>query len=72
MRKTQLDFVRDELKNKGYITRNFCLKHYISRLGARINDLKREGMDIEGKNLKTDNGMDYIYHLKKPIQKTLF
>ena len=62
--KTQKQFVLNELSTRGYITRNFCLKNYISRLGAIICELKKEGYVIEAKNLKTALGIDYIYHLK--------
>lgn len=72
MQKTQLQFIRDHLKQNGHITRNFCLQNYISRLGARISDLKSEGMNIKGENLKTEHGTDYIYRLIKPKQEQLF
>jgi len=64
MKYSQKQFVLNELKTKGHITRNYCLKNFISRLGAIILTLKKEGYIIEGKNLKSDNGIDYIYRLK--------
>jgi hypothetical protein len=60
---SQLDFIIRVLKTQGYITRNFCLQRFISRLGARISDLKGMGYQIVGKNEKTHNGMDYRYTL---------
>jgi len=61
---SQKERILNQLKKNGYITRNQCLKNYISRLGARIKDLKNEGYIIEGKNIKTQYGEDYIYYLK--------
>jgi hypothetical protein len=69
---TQLEFIREKLLTDGYITRNYCLSRFISRLGAHINRLNNSGMKIKGENLKTQNGMDYIYRLVKPEQKKLF
>ena len=68
---TQRQFVLNQFRVKGYITRNECLRNYISRLGAIICDLKKEGYDIEGHNMKTENGTDYIYKIK-PKQGGLF
>jgi len=47
-----------QLQKYGFITRNACLKNYISRLGAIIFDLKQEGYEFEAKDM--ENG-DYIY-----------
>ena len=71
MKITQLEFVRLQLLENGFITRNFCLRNYISRLGSRICELKQEGMCITGENFKTENGTDYIYRLKKREQGKL-
>jgi hypothetical protein len=59
MKQTQLEKVKAELKYKGYISRNECLKNYISRLSAIIYDLKEEGMEFETKKV----GGDYRYYL---------
>lgn len=48
------------LKDKGEISRNQCLRNYISRLGARIKDLQKEGMQFETE--RRDG--DYVYKLK--------
>lgn len=72
MKQTQLQFIRNELSTRGYITRNFCLRRYISRLGARISDLKKEGMNIKGENLKTEHGLDYIYRIVEQKQGNFF
>jgi len=60
---TQEQWVKKQLKEKGSVTRNEALRTYISRLGAIICDLKKEGWDIEGKWLKTDHGKDFVYTL---------
>lgn len=62
---TQKKWVLERLQARGYITRNECLQNYISRLGAIICDLKKEGYEIVGKNLKTEKGVDYIYKLSE-------
>jgi len=71
LNKTQKDLVLSELRVNGFITRNFCLSRYISRLGAIICDLKKEGYDIEASWVKTEYGKDYVYKLK-PRQGGLF
>lgn len=62
---TQLNFVKNELKTKGYITRNECLAKFISRLGALIGILKNNGWEFEAEYIKTPYGKDYKYTLKK-------
>lgn len=62
-KKTQIEWVYKQLKKYGKITRNQCLKNYISRLGAIIYKLKKEGFNFDaGYTIK---GHDYIYYLKK-------
>lgn len=58
---TQLDWVKKQIEADGYISRNHCLSNYISRLGAIISDLKKEGYLFEAYYLKTKQGKDYIY-----------
>ena len=60
-KESQEEFILRVLLTQGFITRNFCLQRYISRLGARISDLKRMGYDIQGRNDRTNFGMDYRY-----------
>lgn len=67
MKQTQLTWIWYQLELNGFITRNQCLKHYISRLGARISDLKKEGYRFKTRYLKSRWGKDYVYFLiKKP------
>jgi hypothetical protein len=71
--KTQENWVKERLEINGYITRNECLKNYISRLGAIICDLKKEGFSFKAYFIKNINGLDYKYELEsKPEQKQLF
>ncbi len=65
MFKTQNDWVSAQLQKYGKLSRNASLKRYITRLGARINDLKNAGWEIEGGYVKTKNGKDYVYKLVK-------
>lgn len=59
MKRTQKNRVLKRLKERGMVTRNECLATFpaITRLGAIICQLKKEGYDIEGK----DEGNDYVY-----------
>jgi hypothetical protein len=69
----QMDFILKQLCLKGEITRNECLRNFISRLSARIYDLKQDGWDIEGFYRPViingeKVGMDYVYKvIRKPI-----
>lgn len=67
--KNQKEWVKKQLEEKGFITRNECLKNYLSRLGAIILKLKKEGYDFTAEYQKTPNGKDYVYFLtrSKPI-----
>jgi galactose mutarotase-like enzyme len=47
------------MRETGEISRNECLRMYISRLGAIICDLKKDGMNIEA---EWKDG-DYVYKL---------
>lgn len=57
MKKTQVLWVKSQLNIEGEISRNTCLRNYISRLGAIIHKLKDEGYEF-----KTERrGGDYVY-----------
>ena len=66
--KRQYNFIVSRLEKKGEISRNECLKNYISRLGAYIHKLKREGyrFDTFKRSIKTvyGRGYDYVYKIK--------
>ena len=69
---TQIEFVKNKLKEKGFITRNEALRNYISRLGAIIHLLKKDGWIIETERIKTKkpdggDGYDYKYKLVSPF-----
>lgn len=66
---TQKEWVLLELKaNGGKITRNHCLRNYISRLGAIICDLKKDGYSISGRYIEVitpfGKGKDYQYKME--------
>lgn len=70
-KQTQLERVINKLNRDGFITRNECLRVYISRLGALINKLKVAGWEFE-EGEYTDNG-DYIYRVKEsPYHKVVY
>lgn len=67
----QRDWTIKQLLTYGKVSRNEALKNFISRLGAIICDLKADGFHIEGKNVKTAYGKDYVYTLlpvKQPLE----
>lgn len=61
MKKTQLERVKNKLKESGYITRNQCLSTYpaITRLSAIMLLLKEEGWEYVGYS----SNRDYVYKL---------
>jgi len=60
MKKTQIKRVDNQLNKYGYISRNWCLRRWITRLSAIIYDLKKKGYQFE---IERRNN-DYIYKLK--------
>lgn len=67
---SQLEFIKARLQEKGEISRNECLQMYVSRLGARIRDLKCLGWQFETETRPTvkpdgSKGKDFVYKLKK-------
>lgn len=70
MKDTQIHFVKQELRTKGMISRNFCLSKFVSRLGAIIQKLEYEGWEFK---TRREDG-NYIYELisePKPKQTSL-
>lgn len=57
--RTQLQTIRAILKRKRRISRNQCLNMRITRLAARISDLKEAGWTFK---TNRDEG-DYVYRL---------
>lgn len=54
-----------KLQRDGFVTRNECLQVYISRLGAIICSLQKEGWKFHTRN---DKG-DYVYEVvESPIK----
>lgn len=67
---TQKDWVVNRLIMKGKISRNECLRNYITRLGAIILRLKNEGWEIEAEFVPFQSVLawrkkDYVYTVKK-------
>lgn len=72
MKKSQIRWVKNQLKEKGKVSRNVALSVYISRLGAIIFRLKESGYVLEGKYVKTKNGRDFVYTLiEEPKEKII-
>lgn len=64
MKPTQKKWVENQLKMFGRVGRNEALRNFITRLGAIVNLLKREGWEVEGGYEKTEYGRDYVYYLQ--------
>jgi len=68
MKPTQRNWVEERLRDTKRVTRNEALGRFVSRLAAIIADMKRDGWIIEGNNLKSLVGNDYVYTLiSEPI-----
>lgn len=68
-KQTQRQRVISKLLKDGFITRNECLRVYISRLSAIIQVLEVEGWEFEAK----DKEGDYIYKITKcPLTKQVY
>lgn len=68
--KTQEKWVIETLNSQGEISRNFALQNFVSRLGAIICDLNKDGWDIQGSYRKTGNSKDFVYKvIKSPLKK---
>ena len=66
---TQKEWVENILIADGKITRNKCLRNYISRLGAIISMLKKDGYEFETQYVDVQTpfgtGKDYEYKVVK-------
>lgn len=66
---TQLERVRNQLLKEGQISRNACLRNFISRLSAIIQVLEEERWVFDTKH---DEG-DYVYVTKTcPLTKVVY
>jgi len=63
--------VIEKLEEDGFISRNWALERFCSRLGALILALKKEGWVFTQEYTETPRGKDYTYTLiSKPNQPT--
>lgn len=70
---TQTQKIIEQLEDKGFVTRNWALQNFISRLGALILALKKEGWVFTQEYTETPHGRDYTYTLiNKPVRNQLF
>lgn len=69
---TQKQWVENKLIKNGKITRNECLRNYISRLGAIISMLKDDGYKFETGYVEVETpfgkGKDYEYRIIKCVK----
>lgn len=66
-KQSQKEFVKNELSKNGFITRNKCLRNYISRLSAIIFVLRDEGFEfktnfVENKTAYGSTEKDFVYN----------
>lgn len=66
MKETQFEWAMKELMKKGQVSRNEALNHFISRLGAIICVLRKDGWVIDGQYTKSRwlfGKQDFVYTL---------
>lgn len=66
MNKTQKQIVWAQLSKKGYVSRNWCLSKFITRMASLATRLRYEGTDIRGYwgyNITNKGGKDFYYVL---------
>jgi len=61
---SQTEKVIEQLKENGFVSRNWALQNYISRLGAIICNLKKEGWKFRADYYKTQWGKDFRYYVE--------
>lgn len=66
---TQRKWVEAQMTEYGYITRNTALRNFVSRLGAIVCLMKKDGWEIRSNYFETEGGgRDFIYVLiSKPL-----
>ncbi len=66
VKQSQIAWVYSQLKENGKISRNACLRKYISRLGAIVHTLRHDfNLTIEGGYVKRGKSKDFVYTLIK-------
>lgn len=69
---TQIDQVKKEIEQTGFISRNWCLQRYISRLSDIIFKLKKQGYEFETFFMKTaGGGKDFVYKVKSEAHRPI-
>lgn len=64
-KQSQYEYVEKLLLNYGKVSRNWCLEQRITRLGAIICDMNKNGFIIKGGFEKKNGGKDYVYTAEK-------
>jgi len=67
MKTKQKLFVLNQLSKEGQISRNLCLRNFISRLGSIMCQFKYDGLKFDAKFVRGD----YVYTLKKRQKRLL-
>ena len=72
MKNTQLQMIIKKLSDDGFVSRNWALSRFCSRLGAIINRLNNDGWEIKGEFVQMEYGKDFVYKVLKAKELTLF
>ena len=68
MKRSQIQIITEQLYEHGEISRNACLRHYITRLAAIIHLLKQDGWEFSEERRERD----YVYIVTKKPELKLF
>ncbi len=70
---TQEEKIKNLIERNGSVSRNQALDMRITRLGAIINKLNKQGHIIKGRFEPTEHGKDYVYYKQEiKYQKQLW
>lgn len=69
----QKKLVMEQMRlHSGFVSRNWALRNYISRLSAIILELKKEGWEISSDYVEENGGKNFYYKASKMPEITLF
>lgn len=61
MKQTQRELILEQLIQNGYVSRNWALQNYITRLANYIFNFKEEGWEFKSDYYLYEYGKDYRY-----------
>jgi len=71
---SQSNQIEKHIRSNGYVTRNWCLQRYISRLSAIIFVLIEKGYEFDTKTIKSSASTvgDFCYTATKIPEKPIY